>query len=193
MAAKRNASGQFVSRKKGTSVARRSTSAPKTRTRTVTKVKVVRRNSGGGGFGGGWLPPKDDLWDIAGAGTYGVLERQFKAGKDKGGIGYTVLNAVPKFVDALGFTGNVGLVAWGVAKVTKNKYARHFAKGTLSVAAYKLGAKGEMYKKADELSGLPASIGSLDQEVARGAAAADAESIGEFDPHEDEGDTYRPD
>lgn len=193
MAAKRNASGQFVSRKKGTSVARRSTSAPKTRTRTVTKVVTVARRSkgGGGGFGGGWLPPKDDLWDIAGAGTYGVLERQFKAGKDKGGIGYTVLNAVPKFVDALGFTGNVGLVAWGVAKVTKNKYARHFAKGTLSVAAYKLGAKGEMYKKADELSGLPASIGSLDQEVARGAAAADAEVGGEFDPHDE--DTYQPD
>lgn len=112
----------------------------RTRTRTVARRPSRRRSS----FGGGWLPPADDMKDMAGAYAYGHFE---KAARDDD---KHWLRKVPKPIDALGFTGNVGAIAWIIAKVTRNPIARHFAKGTLDVAAYKLARRGKMYDKATD-------------------------------------------
>lgn len=125
-------------RKRSVAIAR----APRrTVRRRAAPRRSYRRRSGGTG---GMLPPKDDLLDIGGAAVYGYLEKA--AVKDPKHF----LASIPKPVDALGYTGNVALMAWIAYKISKNKYVGHIAKGTLAVAAYKLGRRGESYKEANE-------------------------------------------
>jgi hypothetical protein len=50
------------------------------------------------------------------------------------GAGMTV-----PYVDALGLEGTYGLVAWGIARYTRNRTAEHVATGLLSVAAARWG------------------------------------------------------
>lgn len=112
------------------------------RRRAASPVRRRRRSSGSVG----WIPPKEDLFDMAGAGAYGYLEKQAAADTAGGHFLYKI----PKPIDAVGFTGNVGIAAWVVYKLTKNKIARHFAKGTLDVAAYKLFRRGKAYTEGSE-------------------------------------------
>ena len=190
---KRDSKGRYI---KGSGKSKAGTSIVKRQRGGFTVVEVAKapaakskskgKGGGGGGVGSGWLPPTEDLWNAAGAGAYGFLERAWKAGPAKDGsrnIGYSIIEALPKPVDSAGLTGNVALSFWGIAKLTRNKWAGRLAKGTLAVAFYKLGARGEAFKNATDVSGLPAGIGNYDDDDTSSAG-------GYFDPHDD---TYQPD
>jgi hypothetical protein len=43
------------------------------------------------------------------------------------------------YIDALGLEGTYGLLAWGIARYTRNRTAEHVATGLLSVAAARWG------------------------------------------------------
>jgi hypothetical protein len=139
--------------------ARRAPSAP---------VRRRRRSGGGSGLGGGWVPAKPDLMDIAGAGVYGFLEKTARADKTH------FLNKVPHPVPQLGFAGNTALGVWVVAKLTKQPLLKHLFKGAASVAVYQMVAQGSLFEDGDEkfvVSGYGDTAAMLDEKTV-GALAA---------------------
>lgn len=133
--------------------------APKKRTRTMAAKKRRRRaapkkrRSGGrrSGGGRGGLLSGIEWMDMAGAASYGWLEKQaVGANTATGETPY--LSKVPLFFHGIGYAGCSAILAHIIGKNvggTVGKVARHYARGTFDVAAYKLAKNGGLYESEE--------------------------------------------
>lgn len=153
----------------------------RTRTRTVTRYRTRaparRRRRRGGSRGGGHslMPPKHELYDMAGAAAYGFLEGEAK--KDANFF----LNKLPKPITPLGYAGNVAIAA----RLANHFFVRSpllgsFARGVACVAAYQIARQGKLFDNSEAvptISGDDDDIaGELDDSM-MGALAAEGEGI----------------
>lgn len=103
-----------------------------------------RRGSSVGGGGYSIKPSRDDLHMLAASAAWGFGEKNARTNAD------SVLNKVPKPIDALGFTGNSAVILWLLSVVTKNRWARLGARAVANIAAYQLGHKGTAFAQGGE-------------------------------------------
>jgi hypothetical protein len=152
------------------------------------KAKKRRASSFSSSTRAGLIPPKSELYDMAGAAGFGWLES--KAVKEK----EFVLNKVPRPVDALGFAGNIALAARLVYHLgVRHPALLHFARGTACVAAYQLGSLGRTFEKAENEPGAfkTAKVAMADEPASTSTAStaapsSTAASTSGFDDDDDE-------
>jgi hypothetical protein len=123
---------------------KRARSGSRSRSIVVRKsaAPARRRSGGGGGRGGfgGLMPSEHELYDLAATGVYGWLEGRAKADPA------FVLNQVPQFVTALGYSGNIALAARFANAFFPNQWLKRFATGAAHAAMYQLGRRGGLAK-----------------------------------------------
>jgi hypothetical protein len=122
--------------------------------RTVAKKKKggAKKRRGGSRRGGGILSGIDWM-DMAGAGAYGWLERQVSKPPAGKSADDALLKKVPLFFEGIGYAGCSAILAHFIGKNlggTVGKMARHYAKGTFDIAAYKLAKNGGLYTSKAE-------------------------------------------
>lgn len=147
---------------------KRTMAAKKRRRRAAPKKRRSSSRRGGGGRGG--LMSGIEWMDMGGAGAYGLLEKQVA---EKGDEAY--LKKVPLFFEGIGYAGCSAILAHIIGKNVGGivgKAARHYARGTFSVAAYKLAKNGKLYESKAEaeaaLAGDDDDLGADDDEFAVG-------------------------
>lgn len=172
---------------------RRKTTRRTTRRRAPARRKTTRRRrrtSHGGGGGRGFALVKHDAPNLFLSATYGYLEK--KAAADAN----FALNKVPRPIDALGYTGNIAAMAYLATYLTPNIWVKRSATVIATIAAYKLGKQGEMYKSSDTTTIGDAGyehhgdetiiddhiMGALEEEGGMGAVSYDhaVEAAGEY-------------
>lgn len=127
--------------------------APKKRKKTMAKKRrrraAPKKRRGGTRRGGsrGGLMSGIEWMDMGGAGAYGLLEKQVA---EKGDEAY--LKKVPLFFEGIGYAGCSAVLAHIIGKNVGGivgKAARHYARGTFAVAAYKLAKHGKLYEAGE--------------------------------------------
>lgn len=173
----------------------------RTRTKTVTKYRTRsvarrgrsrgRRRGGGGGMLGGIMPSRHELYDMAGAGAYGLLEK--KAREDANFFVHKVVAKSP--LPSLGMAGNVALAARLANKFAfKSPLLGHLAQGAACVAIYQMARQGKTFDNVQPfvVQGDGDDIAGYVDEETMGALAADADAYeldgGDEDDYDIEGD-----
>lgn len=143
--AKASRSRKTIRRKRKTTMAKRVTRKRTTKRRAPARRRATtkrrrRASSGGGGAHRGLRLVRHDAPNLLIAGAYGYLESKAKADANYW------LNKVPRPIDSVGYTGNIALMAYGATLLHPSRWLQRFATVTATIAAYKLGKAGEMYK-----------------------------------------------
>ena len=146
-----------------------------TKTRTVYVKTKKRRGGGGRRRGGGTLGrvigPSEDLHQYGAAFVIGKAVASYKKKDD--GLGFKVLDAMPKFVDSAGLMGNLALAATVAEYVHPAAYTKAAKKAAITIAISDYARRGEGYTKATDVAGLDASIEGDDDYD---------DTAGDFDP-----------
>ena len=137
---KRKGAKRMAKRKK--SRAKRRAPARRTGRRRVGRRRGHRRGGGGGGYA--LMPGREDIKLFGAMGVIGFVEGKAKADDS------FLLNKIPKFVDPIGFTGNLAIVAWVLSHFVKNPWLRLGARAAAGVTAYQLGRMGKTFSSGKE-------------------------------------------